>query len=49
MKIRKLNFMFILNRLLTACSRARDSFIVLCNFNELQHDHTRNLHMIRHV
>ncbi len=35
MKIRKFNFMFILNRFLTACSRARDSFVMLCNFNKL--------------
>ncbi len=41
--------MFILNRFLTVYNRARDSFIMLYNFNELQHDHIRNLHIIRHV
>ncbi len=34
-KIRKLNFMFTFNYFLTVCNRARNSFIILCNFNEL--------------
>ncbi len=35
MRIKKLNFMFILNRFLTIYNRARDSFIMLYNFNKL--------------
>ncbi len=34
-KIKKLNFIFILNRFLIIYNRARDSFIMLCNFNKL--------------
>jgi len=49
MKTRKLNFMSLLNRLLTVCNHAYDSFVVLCNYNEFQHDYARNLYMIRHV
>jgi len=46
MRIRKLNFMFLLNHFLTVCNHVYDSFIVLCNYDELQHDYTCNLYMI---
>ncbi len=49
MKIRKLNFMFQLNCLLTVCNHAHDSFVVLCNYDEFQHNYACNLHMIWHV
>jgi len=49
MRIKKLDFMFQFNRLLTICNHAHDSFVVLCNYNELQHDYACNLHMIQHV
>ncbi len=49
MRIRKLDFMSQLNCLLTVCNHACDSFVMLCNYDELQHDYIRNLHMIRHV
>ncbi len=48
-KIRKLDFMSQLNCLLTVCNHAHDSFVVLCNYDELQHDYAHNLHMIQHV
>jgi len=46
MKTRKLNFMFLLNHFLTVCNHACNLFIVLCNYDELQHDYACNLHMI---
>jgi len=49
MKIRKLDFMSQFNHLLTVCNHACDSFVVLCNYDELQHDYAHNLHIIRHV
>ena len=49
MKIKKLDFMSQFNRLLTVCNHACNSFVVLCNYDELQHDYTCNLHMIQHV
>jgi len=49
MKIKKLDFMFQFNNLLTVCNHACDSFIVLCNYDEFQHDYAHNLHMIQHV
>jgi len=35
MRIRKLDFMFQFNCLLTVCNHACDSFVVLCNYDEL--------------
>jgi len=49
MKIRKLDFMSQFNCLLTVCNHACNSFIILCNYDELQHNYTCNLHMIQHV
>ncbi len=49
MKIKKLDFMSQFNCLLTVCSCACNLFIMLCNYDELQHDYTCNLHMIWHV
>jgi len=49
MKIKKLDFMSQFNHLLTVCSCACNSFVVLCNYDEFQHDYACNLHMIRHV
>ncbi len=49
MKIKKLDFMSQFNRFLTVYNHAYDSFVVLCNYDELQHDYVRNLHMIQHV
>ena len=49
MKIKKLDFMSQFNRLLTVCNHAYDSFVMLCNYDELQHDYAHNLHMIQHV
>ena len=49
MKIKKLNFMSQFNHLLTVCNHACDSFIILCNYDELQHDYAHNLHIIQHV
>jgi len=49
MKIKKLDFMSQLNHFLTVCNHARDSFVVLCNYDEFQHDYACNLHMIQHV
>jgi len=49
MRIRKLDFMSQLNCFLTVCNHACDLFVVLCNYDEFQHDYICNLHMIRHV
>jgi len=49
MKTRKLDFMFLFNHLLTVCNCVCDSFVVLCNYDEFQHNYVCNLHMIRHV
>ncbi len=49
MRIKKLDFMFQFNHLLTVCNHACNSFVILCNYDELQHNYARNLHMIRHV
>jgi hypothetical protein len=49
MRTRKLDFMSLFNHLLTVCNHACNSFVVLCNYDELQHDYACNLHMIRHV
>jgi len=49
MRIRKLNFMSQFNCLLTVCNHACNSFVMLCNYDELQHDYVCNLHMIQHV
>ena len=49
MRIQKLDFMSQFNRLLTVCNHAYDLFIMLCNYDEFQHDYARNLHMIQHV
>ena len=49
MRIKKLDFMSQFNRFLTVCNHACDSFIVLCNYDEFQHNYTCNLHMIQHV
>jgi len=49
MKIRKLDFISQFNHLLTVCNHACNSFVVLCNYDEFQHDYACNLHMIRHV
>ena len=46
MKIKKLDFMSQFNHLLTVCNHAYNSFVVLCNYDELQHDYACNLHMI---
>jgi len=49
MRIRKLDFMSQFNCFLTVCNHAYDLFIILCNYDEFQHDYTCNLHMIQHV
>ncbi len=49
MKIKKLDFMSQFNRLLTVCNYACNLFVVLCNYDEFQHDYACNLHMIQHV
>jgi hypothetical protein len=49
MRIKKLDFMSLFNHLLTVCNHVYDSFIVLYNYDELQHDYACNLHMIQHV
>jgi len=49
MKIKKLDFMSQFNHLLTVCNHAYNSFVVLCNYDELQHDYACNLHMIWYV
>ena len=49
MRIKKLDFMSQFNHLLTVCNHAYNSFIILCNYDELQHDYACNLHMIQHV
>jgi len=49
MRIKKLNFMFQFNHLLTIYNYACNLFIILYNYDELQHDYTCNLHMIQHV
>jgi len=49
MRIKKLDFMSQFNCLLTVCNYACNSFIVLCNYDELQHDYAYSLHMIQHV
>ncbi len=49
MRIKKLDFMFQFNHLLTVCNHACNSFVMLCNYDEFQHNYTCNLHMIQHV
>jgi len=49
MKTKKLDFMSFLNHLLTVCNHACNSFVVLYNYDKLQHDYACNLHMIQHV
>jgi hypothetical protein len=49
MKTKKLNFMSLFNHLLTVCNHACNSFVMLYNYDEFQHDYTFNLHMIQHV
>ncbi len=49
MRIKKLDFMSQFNHLLTVCNHACNSFVVLCNYDELQHNYACNLHMIQHV
>jgi len=49
MRIRKLDFMSLFNRLLTVCNCVCNSFVVLCNYDEFQHDYACNLYMIQHV
>ncbi len=49
MKIKKLDFMSQFNHLLTVYNYACNSFIMLCNYDEFQHNYTYNLHMIQHV
>ncbi len=49
MKIKKLDFMSQFNHLLTVCNHACNSFVMLYNYDEFQHNHARNLHMIQHV
>jgi hypothetical protein len=49
MKTRKLDFISLLNHLLIVCNHACNSFVVLCNYNEFQHNYVYNLHMIQHV
>jgi hypothetical protein len=49
MKTKKLDFISLLNHLLTVCNHACNSFIMLCNYDELQHNYACNLYMIRHV
>ncbi len=49
MRIRKLDFMSQFNCLLNVCNHACDLFVMLCNYDELQHDYIHNLHMIQHV
>jgi len=49
MRIRKLDFMSQFNCLLTVCNHTCDLFVMLCNYDELQHDYIHNLHMIQHV
>jgi superfamily I DNA and/or RNA helicase len=46
MKTRKLDFMSFLNHLLTVCNHACNSFVVLYNYDELQHNYACNLYMI---
>ncbi len=38
-----------LNYLLTVCNHACNLFVVLYNYDELQHNYACNLHMIQHV
>ncbi len=49
MRIKKLDFMFQFNHLLTVCNHVCNLFVVLCNYDKFQHDYTCNLHMIQHV
>ncbi len=49
MRIKKLDFMSQFNHFLTVCNHACNSFVVLCNYDELQHNYACNLHMIQHV
>ncbi len=49
MRIKKLDFMSQFNHLLTVCNHACNSFVILCNYDELQHDYTCILYMIQHV
>ncbi len=49
MRIKKLDFMSQFNCLLTVCNHACNSFVMLCNYDELQHNYACNLHMIQHV
>jgi len=49
MRIKKLDFMSQFNHLLTVCNHACNSFVVLCNYDEFQHNYACNLHMIQHV
>jgi len=49
MRTKKLDFMSFFNHFLTVCSCACNSFVVLCNYDELQHNYAYNLHMIQHV
>jgi len=49
MRTKKLDFMFLLNHLLIVYNHACNSFIVLYNYDELQHDYVCNLHMIQHI
>ena len=49
MKIKKLDFMSQFNCFLTVCNHAYDSFVVLCNYDEFQHNYACNLHMIQYV
>ncbi len=49
MKIKKLDFISQFNRFLTVCNHAYDLFVVLCNYDEFQHNYVCNLHMIQHV
>jgi superfamily I DNA and/or RNA helicase len=46
MKTRKLDFMSLLNHFLTVCNHVCNSFVVLCNYDEFQHDYACNLYMI---
>jgi len=49
MRIKKLDFMSQFNCLLTVCNHAHDLFVVLCNYDEFQHNYVCNLYMIQHV
>jgi superfamily I DNA and/or RNA helicase len=49
MRTRKLDFMSFFNHLLTVYNYACNLFVILCNYDKLQHDYTCNLYMIRHV